>query len=257
MDDTLQKIMAAAQGAGLIIKRYFSENPEAAEKSSAVDLRTAADEESEKAIIQSLEKDFPTYNILSEERGLIDKKSDRTFVVDPLDGTHNFVIGLPVFAVSIALMADSEIIAGVVHHPITSQTYAAAKAQGAFLNGKPLKIKAERTTNQATVAYCTAYGKDHRDIRAILGKLYEQGVSRIIEPWAVALMPCLLASDKIECVIINENDLHDFAAGKIIAREAGARITDFFGQPEQNDKSNQLVISNGAAIHERALAALS
>ncbi len=97
------------------------------------DFQTEADLESEKRILSILKTEFPKYNIYSEEDGKFYHDSEYTFVIDPLDGTNNFVMGIPNFSVSIALFCKNEAIAGVVYQPILDQTYSALKGKGSFL----------------------------------------------------------------------------------------------------------------------------
>src|SRR3989338_4878503 len=109
-----QIIIAAAKAGGKIVKKYFGKIQSVEEKSCAWDFRTEADVKSEEVIIKILTSEFPTYNILSEECGLIDNESEYTFYIDPLDGTNNFFIGIPNFSVLIALAKGRETLFGVV-----------------------------------------------------------------------------------------------------------------------------------------------
>ena len=128
----IYKIIIAAESGGEVIKKYFGRVLELEQKSIAGDVRTRADTEAEEIILSTLQKDFPTFNIYSEEAGNIDKKSEYTFVLDPLDGSNNFVLGIPVFCVSIGLLKGKEIIAGVIYHPILKDIYFAEKGEGAY-----------------------------------------------------------------------------------------------------------------------------
>jgi myo-inositol-1(or 4)-monophosphatase len=105
--ETLRKIL---EEAGEIIIRYFGKAVVLAEKSSAADLRTQADLETEKFIIEKLSRVFPEWNIQGEETGLTDRKSEYTFFIDPIEGTSNFAMGIPVFAINLGLLKDKDIV---------------------------------------------------------------------------------------------------------------------------------------------------
>lgn len=123
----INSVILAAQSGGKIIRKYFGKALDIEVKTTGSDFRTKADTDSERAIIKIITDTFPTFNILSEESGLIDKKSEYTFIIDPLDGSNNFVVGIPNFSVSIGLVWGDTIILGVIHHPILNHTYHAQK----------------------------------------------------------------------------------------------------------------------------------
>src|SRR3989338_1377041 len=138
-----KEIIRAAKAGGEVVRKYFGTVLTIVEKSKASDVRTEADVESEAAIISILKKAFPAYNIFSEECGLIDKKSEYTFYIDPLDGTNNFVLGIPNFSVLIALAHGREAIFGLVYLPMLDVFYHAEKGKGAFLGSKSIKPSLE------------------------------------------------------------------------------------------------------------------
>ena len=213
-------------------------------------MRTKADVESEEAILMAIKKAFPGFNIYSEEAGRIHKSSEYTFVIDPLDGSNNFVLGIPCFTVSIALMKGDESIAGVIYNPILNKTYHAITGQGSYVDKDKLRVNQEANIQRSTIAYACGYansGDEKSD--DILHKLNKHNIKRSLSSWSPALDLCLLASGKIEGIINNKTDLYDYAAGRLIAREAGAKITDFNGRPD-SDQNDLFVVSNGTAIHD-------
>src|SRR3989344_5246960 len=130
MNSTDQKaIMKAATAGGKVVRNYFGKAVTITEKSRASDVFTEADVESEAAIIAILEKAFPAHNIFSEECGFINKKSEYTFYIDPLDGTNNFSLGIPNFSVSIALVRGTETVFGLVYLPVVDLLYHAVKGK--------------------------------------------------------------------------------------------------------------------------------
>jgi myo-inositol-1(or 4)-monophosphatase len=253
MNLDLKKIIKVAESGGQILKKYFGQNLELVEKSTVADFCTKADLKSEVVILRILSKEFPDYNIYSEEKGNIDKKSEYTFIVDPLDGSNNFMLGIPDFSVSIALLKNNKIISAAIHSPILNQTYYAEKGKGAFLSNKRLRVNKNADIKRATVVYTSNYVYSRDYSSRLVKNLNKKRVKRILRNWSPALDFCLLASGKIEAIINNGNDVYDFVAGKLIAREAGALITDFKGKKELNDKNRIFLASNGTKIHQQLL----
>jgi myo-inositol-1(or 4)-monophosphatase len=256
IDKKYNKIIKAAKAGGKITKRYFGKVLEIEGKTIPADFRTKADLESEKTIIKILSKSFPEYNIFSEECGEINKNSDYTFHIDPLDGTNNFVLGVPYFSVSIGLTKGDEIIFGAVYNPVLDNMYYAQKGRGAFLNGKKIEVNNESKIENSSVSVVVAFSCPNGYEPAILAKLFEEDVKRVLTNWSVALDLSLLASGKIEAIVIRDIHLWDFIAGKIIAKEAGAMIADFNGILEKNEKTATFLISNGTKIHQEILEVL-
>jgi myo-inositol-1(or 4)-monophosphatase len=252
MTAELERALAAAKAGGKIVAQLFGTALTIEEKTSLADLRTQADVQSEQAIIAELTGAFPAYNIYAEESGEIKHDSAYTFVVDPLDGTHNFVLGIPDFAISIGLLKDNEAIAGVIYNPILDQIYYAEKGTGAFMNGKRLRVNTERDVRGSTVSYTCGYHTARDYSERIVHSLHDVGVKRLIDHWAPAYDYCLLAAGRIEAVISKEGDLEDYVAAKIIVNEAGGKITDFHGQPVEGRAGN-FVASNGTPVHEALL----
>lgn len=248
----IQQVIRAAKEGGKVIKHYFGEVLDIEEKSHASDFRTKADLESEEAILKVIKRAFPTYNIYSEEAGKTDNGSNLTFVIDPLDGSNNFVLGVPNFTVSIALMDGDETILAVVYNPILDQTYYAEKGKGAFLDGKPIHVNNEADIKRSTICYTCGYINSNDYAEQVSHKLNQLGVKRQTNYWSPAYDYCLLASGRMEGIINNKNDLYDYAAGKMIVREAGGKVTDFKGDPV-TDKNDVFIASNGTAIHETLL----
>ena len=256
MDVNIENVIKAALAGGKIVKQYFGEVLETEQKSNAGDLRTKADVESEQAILAVLQQAFPTVNIYAEESGRIDNQSDYTFVIDPLDGTNNFVLGIPDFAISIGLLKGGEAILGVIYNPILDQVYSAEKGKGAYLNGKRLQVNSEDAITHATVSYTSGYKTAREYSDNVVSGLRKLGIKRLVDHWAPAYDYCLLASGRIEVVISKEGDLEDYVAAKVIVSEAGGKITDFDNKPVDGTAPD-FVTTNGTAIHDQILALLT
>lgn len=246
----LKILIKAAHAGGKVLQKYFLRTLKLVEKSTAWDFQTEADLESEKSILAILKTKFPTYNIYSEEEGKTDNDSDYTFVVDPLDGTNNFVLGIPNFSVSVALFYKNEAIIGVVYQPILDQTYYATKGKGAFLNGKKIKANNVINSEKITIAYGCGYKTKRGYLAKTLSGLVNSNHKRILLNWSPAYEYCLLACGRIESIISDGIELYDYGAGKLIAKEAGAQVVDFTGKKEIDYTNNSFVISNTSEINK-------
>jgi myo-inositol-1(or 4)-monophosphatase len=248
-----KEIIKAAKAGGEITQKYFGKILELEGKSMPADFRTKADLESEKVIIKILSKAFPKYNIISEEAGEINKNSEYTFIIDPLDGTNNFVLGIPYFSVSVGLMKRDETVFGAIYNPVVGNMYYAEKNKGAYLNNKKISVNAESDLKNSTVSVVYAYKNYKKSQGKAVADLYKGGTKRVLTNWSVLLDFCLLASGKIESMVICDIALYDFIPGKLMAKEAGAMVTDLEGKNEVNDKNNTFQASNGTKIHKKIL----
>lgn len=253
MEIDLNSIMHASEMGGREVSKHFGKTLEFKEKSTLGDFRTKADIDSEKAILNIIQARFPTYNIRSEEYGFIDKRSSYTFIIDPLDGSNNFVLGIPNFAVSIGVMKNNEAMIGVIHLPILNQTYYALKGKGAFLKKKRLHVNKESDISRVTVSYTCGYTVPNEFSDKIFRAIHDLKIKRCLNNWSPASEYCLLAAGKLEAIINNANEIYDYTAGKVIAREAGGLITDFNGKVTKTDRSSIFIASNSTKIHEQLL----
>ncbi|MBI5621897.1 inositol monophosphatase [Candidatus Falkowbacteria bacterium] len=254
----IKNIKVAAKAGGEVLRQYFGQALKTTIKTGPADFVTQADLESEAEIIRILEAAFPDYNIDSEERGLIDKGSDWTFVIDPLDGSNNFVCGIPNFAVSIALLKQNTLEVGVIQVPLSGQIYWAARNQGAYvgdLPNQPLRVSAAREINCSTIA--VGMGYDAVPMRqTIYNRLAAIRFQRVLSGWCSTLEHAVLAAGKIELALQYKGEQYDFLAGKIIMREAGAIITDLAGQPESSDLNGSFIAGNSREMVEKFLAGM-
>lgn len=245
-------IISAAKAGGKIAKSHFGRILNVEEKSCGADFRTQADTESESAIIAILEKAFPAYNIFSEERGFIDKKSECTFYIDPLDGTNNFFLGIPNFSVLIALVRGKETIFGLAYLPMIDVLYTAEKGGGAFCGAKRLKPSAERQLIKSTSGFICGYLCPKTYVEKAIGGLSRKS-KRVLWSWSVGSDLCLVAAGKTETVVNVKTEPWDFLAAKLIAKEAGCIVTDLKGKSEKDDFNHTFVVSNNLSISRQVL----
>jgi myo-inositol-1(or 4)-monophosphatase len=249
MNKETKSIIRAAESGGEVIRKYFGQDLKVVQKSFPSDVYTKADIEAEAAILKVFAKELPSFNIFSEETGEIRKNSNYTLIIDPLDGSNNFVLGIPYFSSAIALLKNDKLLASVVHDPIQKKTYYAEKGNGAYCNKKKLEVSKVNSWEQSTIVYITNYTVKREAHKVIIDRVEKKQVKRVLRNWSPALDFCMLASGRIEVVINNVSEIYDHIAGKLIAREAGAMITDFEGNKEKNDMNSRFIASNGTKLH--------
>ena len=236
-------IRAAYRG-GYILRRHFG-NLFEIRKKGVIDLVTTADLESEQAVVETIHAAFPDHGILAEESGLMDGHPEMRWVIDPLDGTTNFAHGLGIFAVSIAFEHQGIPVFGIVFNPISGEAFTALAGQGAFLNSNPITVSSTDTVGDSLLV--TGFPYDlARMPTTILSRFSKcigaaQGIRRL---GSAALDLCYVASGRFDGFWEENLKPWDTAAGTVIAIEAGARITDFAGQPYHIDQK-QILATNG------------
>jgi len=208
-----------------------------------------ADLEANEAIIKTIKKQFPEHSILSEETGFDGNKSDYKWVIDPLDGTHNFLHGLPIFGTSIALEHKNKLILGVLHFPILHFTAVAEKGKGAFLNGERINVSDKKIMEHSFLAFEFSYSNRKEKI-GFLESLMHKTVD--VRNFGSAIYNLLLvASGKCDAYIVMSTNEWDVAAGFLLVEEAGGKITDLMGK-KYNLQEDKFVASNGK-IHSKII----
>jgi len=193
----------------------------------------------EKAIIDILSAESD-YAILSEESGSLQKSSGPVWVVDPLDGTNNFARSLPFFAVSVGLMDGNESLAGVIIDVVNQKEYCAVKGGGAFCNGEKI-IHPKFDTEYIPMLFLN-HGYSEID-RAKFKELSKRLASNfnILKLGTTALELCFISNGSVDGFICSGDELWDFAAGIVIAQEAGSVFTDWQGKPWDGTQSHLLI----------------
>lgn len=221
------------------------------------DFVTAADRKAERTIFEELSKARPGYGFLMEEGGAIEG-ADKThrWIVDPLDGTTNFLHGLPIFSISIALEREGQLVAGLVYNPISDDMYVAEKGQGAYHNNRRLRI-AQRQDMVSALIGCGAphHGKadSHPQFRAELTAVMAK-VHNIRRYGAAALDLAYVASGRLDGFWERNLSPWDLAAGIVLVREAGGFVTDAAGGHDMLE--NGSVCAGNDTIHRQLLAIL-
>ena len=225
----LQAANEAATAAGKILSGLFGHVKNIIKKGE-IDLVTEADYQAEKTLIETIRRYFPQDNILAEEAGEHEQSSNRTWIIDPLDGTTNFVHGFPFFAVSIGLEIAGEMVVGVILNPFMNERFEATKGKGAFLNHKPIVVSRTKHLKDALLATGFPYNirEKHEEVLDRFKKMViaAQGIRR---PGSAALDMCYVAAGKLDGFWEQGLKPWDTAAGIIIVKEAGGKLSTFQG----------------------------
>jgi myo-inositol-1(or 4)-monophosphatase len=239
----------AANQASALIRASWQETKRI-EYKGAIDLVTPVDRESERRIVEALQRRFPDHSILAEEEtNLAGARAGYCWIIDPLDGTTNFAHGYPCVSISIALERDGEIIVGLVYDPLRQECFSAARGQRAALNGNPIKVSAVDELDKALLA--TGFPYDRREqpdyylafFRAFM--IRSQGIRR---SGSAALDLCYLACGRLDGFWELKLRPWDTAAASLIVKEAGGKVSDFAGS-EFSIWGDETLASN-SAIHD-------
>ncbi|MFH5184885.1 inositol monophosphatase family protein [Paenibacillus sp. TAB 01] len=226
-----QVAVEAAREAGAAALRLFHSGFTVREKDASGDLLTEADLEAEQAILTQLRSVFPDHQIRSEESGWSGVKGDWLWLVDPLDGTNNFAIGLPVFGVSLTLIYRNEPVLGVIYDTAQDQVYIARKGQGAFRNGKALHIEARLNPGKLTLGWIQGHQVQHDPRAGLLRRHIEANTKRLMRLWAPTLQWAMLARSTIDGVVLYNSEGDDLYSGLLLVKEAGCVVVNFDGTP--------------------------
>ncbi|MBA2443009.1 MAG: inositol monophosphatase [Rubrobacter sp.] len=243
MRTELETAVEAAVAAGEVLRENFGGRQNVTYKGE-VDLVTEVDGEAERVVLEVLRRVFPNYGVLAEEGGEIPGESELRWIVDPLDGTTNYAHGFPAFAVSIALERAGEVLIGVVHDPISGETYVAERGGGATLNGRTLRVSGTEELLRSLLATGFPYDRsDMPEALELFGRFSKltQGMRRV---GAAALDLCYVAAGRLDGYYESGVKAWDIAAGSLILEEAGGRVTGY-GGGELDLQSEELVATNG------------
>ncbi len=213
------------------------------------DFVSAVDHKAEKILVAELGRARPKFGFLAEERGEVPGEDpNQRWIIDPLDGTTNFLHGIPHFAVSIALEHNGEIIAGVIYDPIKDECFWAEKGIGAFLNERRLRVSARGELRDTIFATGIPFlGREgHGEFHAILRQITDK-VAGIRRFGSAALDLAYVAAGRYDGFWESELNIWDIAAGIIIVREAGGFVTDFSGAEAR--LANGEIVAANANLH--------
>lgn len=242
----------AARKAAPKLRRDFGEvDALQVSRKGPADFVSNADRAAEAAVVEVLRHARPDWGLVLEEGGVIDGADDRCrWIVDPLDGTSNFLHGIPHFAISIAAEIDGEVQAGLIHQPLTGESFWAEKGRGAWLSDRRLRVSGRRELNDCLVATGIPYqGHGNRaQFSAILEAVMPEvaGVRRF---GAASLDLAWLAAGRFDGFWETGLSHWDVAAGMLLVREAGGFVSDFRGQQDMVQRRE--IVAGNQSIQSR------
>jgi myo-inositol-1(or 4)-monophosphatase len=225
-------MMSAIEKAARGLVRDFGEveNLQVSRKSVG-DFVSVADKRSESILIEELQKARPKFGFLTEESGIIPgADSSQRWIIDPLDGTTNFLHGVPHFAITVAFEMEGEIIAGVTYDPIKDEMFWAEKGRGAYLNQRRLRVSNRRNWDEILIGVGAPYGHSD-DVKAFQRRLDRTlpGSAGMRRMGACALDLAYVACGRLDLFFEDPVQPWDMAAGILLIQEAGGIVTDIKG----------------------------
>ncbi len=248
LQNFVQTAKEAAVLGGYILKENFKKiKREDVEYKSKKDFVTYVDKLSEERIKNFILSVYPDHSFLGEEEGISgSKNSEYRWIVDPLDGTKNYINGFEIFAVSVALEKDNEIIAGAIYIPMLDKLYWAGRGLGAYMNGTKISVS-DRPADMAVIA--TGFPFRHQEEIDIYLKAFREAMitfSAVRRPGAAAVDLAMTAEGIFDGFFEMKLSVWDIAAGVLLVEEAGGIFTNFNGTRELDGN----VVAGGKEIHK-------
>ncbi len=253
--ELLEGAVAAAEAGAARLAHYFRRDGLEADWKGKNDLVTRADRDSEEAVLGEIRRRFPSHAILAEEGGASGGDGDYRWIVDPLDGTSNFLQGLPIYAVSVACLDRAGIAAGVVLDPEGGNRFTAVRGGGAEWNGRPMRVSQQAGLDGAFVA--TGYpfrSKATLDVYLAAFREVFVHVRSLRRCGAAALDLAYTAAGVYDGFFEFRLSAWDIAAGALLIQEAGGVVSDLDGDRRYLATGN--VLAGGGAVHAELLAAV-
>ncbi|GAA1515153.1 inositol monophosphatase family protein [Kribbella lupini] len=248
-------VTVATEAAELIVERRRGTITVADTKSTATDIVTAVDRESEELIRARVLEARPDDSFLGEEGDDIDGTSGVRWVVDPIDGTVNYLYDLPTYAVSIAVEQDGVTVAGVVVDAPKGEVFTATLGGGAFLDGKPIRVSDCTSLDRALVGTGFGYDPDRRVVQAEVVQQLIAKVRDIRRIGVGAIDLCYVGCGRLDAVYERGLNPWDYGAGALVASEAGARVGGLNGAPVSPEMSIAATPAVFDALHDALAAA--
>lgn len=267
MSDPWQECMdhcvEVTKRAGEMIREALQKDIAVMQKSSPVDLVTETDQKVEQLIISSIKEKYPTHSFIGEESVAAGAPSvltdNPTWIIDPIDGTTNFVHRFPFVSVSIGFTVKKEIEFGIVYSCIEDKMYTARKGKGAFCNGVPIKVSGQEDICQSLVLTEMGFKKDSVRFNTMLANvkaILSIPVHGIRSPGSAAVNMCLVACGSADAYYHMGIHCWDMAGGAAVVTEAGGVIMDISGGPFDL-MSRRLIVASSKAIAERIVKELT
>jgi len=244
VDELVQIALTAAHAAGDLLLRWQPRIRQGRSKSSPTDPVTEADRVAERILVEAIQAGRPDDGVVAEEGTRLTGTSGLRWVADPLDGTVNYLYQRADWAISLAVEDDAGALVGVVLDPVRRETFHATRGGGAYLNGRSLRVNDPVPVGMALLATGFSYRAEARRRQSgLLGQVITV-VRDIRRTGACSTDLCALAAGRADAFLEDELAPWDWAAGALIAREAGATIT-----PLRAESDNPGLLAAGSALH--------
>ena len=220
------------------------------------DFVTNCDKKVEKILIDELLKARPSYSILSEEIGEINNDDSFKWIIDPIDGTSNFLHGIPHFAISIGLEHNKEIVCGIIYDPIKDEMFTAEKGNGSYMNNQRMRVSS-RSKLEDCMIFTGGPKRDAKNRELALKEYYKFSI-KVLTPirklGSASLDMAYVAAGRCDGFLQRNLNYWDVAAGIILVKEAGGFVTDFNGESEYIQ--NKTILATNAKINEEMIEVL-
>ena len=249
----IKEVLIKATEAGASeLKRFFNGTFKISHKEGINNLVTEADHAAEKAIIEVIKEKYPEHSILSEECGDDGRTNEYRWIIDPIDGTVNFANGIPICCVSIGVELKGEMVLGAVYNPNMDEFFIAEKGEGALLNGKKIQVSEQTEVLRSCLVtgFPYTYLDESNGPLQVFEKLLRKGVP-VRRLGSAAIDLCWVAAGRFDGFYEHKLQAWDSAAGSLIVKEAGGKVTDFEGKTYSPYQPG-IVATNGK-IHEELL----
>jgi myo-inositol-1(or 4)-monophosphatase len=235
--------MAARRAGAVLIRNLPKLEKLKVQKKGHNDYVSDADRAAERAVIEVIQRHYPEHAILAEESGIQgDQDSDTVWIIDPLDGTTNYLHGFPVFAVSIGVKVNGRLAHGVVYDPLRQDLFTATRGEGAQLNEHKIRVSGQRELEHALIGTGFPFRQADSELEPYLGMLGKilRNTSGIRRPGAAALDLCYVAAGRLDAFWETGLAPWDLAAGSLIIREAGGIVSGLDGSEGYMDSGHVL-----------------
>ena len=232
------------------IEMYGSDTLSVSNRGYTKEITSSLDNEADQIIIDLISKRHPGHNMLTEETGQIDNGSPYTWIIDPLDGSSNYVNHNPFFAVSVCLACEDVPITGVIFAPYLEELAVARKGHGCTLNGRPVYVSDTLELERGYIVGCPGGDLDNSRF-AMMSYVLNASIKDFRKMGSAAIEAYTVAAGRVDAFVTLNISPWDIAAGAVCVQEAGGLVTDFNGNPWGLDKSD-VCMSNGK-LHDSIL----
>ena len=256
-DYVLNVTIESVRKAGEILKDFRGSHLKVWRK-TGFDIVSEADISAQKEIIRHLEKYFPDHLFISEELEVASQTTRRfRWIIDPLDGTINYVSGLPLFSISVALQDEGKTILGVILDPVEDKLYTSIKGRGSFANGEKIRVSDTPDLRESVLAFMLTSHYTKKSVDEVIGHITKLAMScrglRLYVSQALEL--AYTASGRLDGTFCVKSRGFSAAAGALIIREAGGKVTDLSGA--EFDNHSRSLLATNALLHERVVRILT